>query len=253
MRFAIGILSVLVLVATGCYPDAQYDHTVQKSSMRLSLSDLGIETDTQTVQRWLSWAGGGFDGEPFDMGVYGNDFALDLQLLNLETGLFEGFSGTSVFMDRQDGTDTLIVDLKISECKDCKFFVTLFWKENPDSDQVSVFDGESEEFSAVSSQEVVEIPQFSIVQTGTGTVTCNKGQQSPPDGSWLAVRDVGANIRFPHALVDSSQQPVAVLQGVPTLHTMAVELDPLSDGRFYSPFAEVSLSEDGENADVELP
>ncbi len=253
MRMTIGILSMLALVVTACYPDESYEENLREGSIRLPLSTIGISTDSDTVQNWLTWAGGGFDADPFDMGVQGNNFALDLRLYSKDTNSYQPFTGTRVAMDTQNGGETLLVDLKINQCTDCRFYVSLFWKQDPAAPLVTVFDGQSPEFSTTGSSGVVDIPEFSIIQTGSGTVTCNKGDNEVPDGAWVAVRDENANIRFPHVEVDGSKQPAAVLLGIPTSHDMVVELDPLSDGRFYSPFADVLLHDDGESVEIELP
>lgn len=253
MRLTFAMLSAIVLVAAGCYPDAQWQPPDEKGSIRLPLSDLGINSDSQTLQRWLTWAGDGFDGEAFDMGVNGNDFAMDLRLYDEDLESYQSFLGESVSIDRSDGTDTLLLDVKISACDRCIFFVSLFWKEDPDGSMVSVFDGQSGEFSAKSSADLVNVPEFTITQTGTGTVSCTKGENNIPAGAWVAVRDDSANVRFPHVQLDSLAQPAAVLAGVPTFHTMVVEMDPLADGRFYSSIEEVTLNNDGEDVEVVLP
>lgn len=250
--FFMMLLGMLMVLVEACYPDAQYEYANNKGSMRLPLTELGVETDAQAVQRWLTWSGED-SAAPFDMGESGNNFALDIRLYSEELNAYQAFEGVDVILDRSSGDDVLTVDLKIPLCTDCTFSVFLFWKEDPNGSAISVFDGESSKFSVQDYSDSVILPPFSIRQTGVGTVTCNEGQGSTPDGAWIALRDDYANIRFPHVVADSSKQPMALITDVPVGHSMVVEMDPLADGRFYSSIDSVTLTQDNQDETIELP
>ncbi len=247
------VVALIGLVAGGCYPDESQDEALELDGMSLPLSEVGISVEPIALQSWLTWAQDGFEGEPFDMGTPGNDFAFYLRLFDADR-VPVSFQGRSISLADQDGQEHLLVDLEVDPCVDCRFDLALFWRDiDAQGQPVRVFYGQSDLFTAQHEGDLPDGLGATLTERATGRVrvVAGDGDVADLDGAWVAARDPVANVRLPHTVVRADDNVPAILTGVPLERDMTIELDPLADGRFYAPFAAILLTDP--EGEVSLP
>lgn len=249
------LLALTAVLAAGCYPDEKTANQglLGLTGLSLPLSEVGVKVEPTTLQRWLTWAQDGFEGEPFDMGTAGNDFAFYLRLFDSNRTPIS-FQGQSISLVDQEGQEHLVVDLEVNPCTDCRFDLALFWRDIEAQGQpVRVFYGNSDTFTALVQGDLPDGLDATLTERAVGRVRVveGEGDVADLDGAWVAVRDHVANVRLPHTQIRADDNVPAILTGVPLDRDLTVELDPLADGRFYAPFAAIWLTEP--EGEVSLP
>ena len=239
------------VILSGCYPDESVEEP-GLTGLRLPLHELGIHVTEDALTNWLGWLGDDDLTAPFDMGQPGNDFALGLRLYSFYLDGEIGFQGKTVtlFQDSEE----LWVDMLISDCQECWFEVVIFWRDyNGGSPVIRTFTGDNGVTRFNVPPDVDTTLDVWLEQVGE--VHCNAGARATPAGSRVAARDVREHIRLPAVEVQPDASPVAVLPDLPFGRLLAIELDPIGDGRFYSTLDEITLPTEagGSVVSVDLP
>jgi hypothetical protein len=233
------------LAATGCYPAG--DEAAAGFSLRLSLSDLGVdlaESDFDAYSAWLAQKQQGLE-TTFELNSDTQKFFLGLRLFGVGAGgLPPAIDGESV----EYSGDKLSVYLSMDVCQECHFEVALFWVT---ADGVETFTGTSTTFSMSGRMQDLDLDAY---LHPVGSLLCKPLVVTGAAEAQVASLDVDENVQFPPVApvsVDGTWQ--APLSSIPVGRTTAVMIRQLGGGFIpgtmgddLAPFESLSLDQAGQ-------
>jgi hypothetical protein len=248
---AILLVLALALVPLACFPG---EDNLSSVSFQLSLREMGLADEQQSVENWLDWLDNGDISLAYDLDTPGQSFFMDLGLTGVATSSELGFIGESISLENS----VLTAQLQVSDCQDCYFSAVIFWIEDEITRQVSTFTGESETFSVVNRTPDKSTVNMNVWLEHTGSIKCvsaTSGRQDQPVS--LAALDVDAWVIFPAVTETATTDGVEItLPDIPLGREFNVLYKSAAAGYNNTPVAsDVKVGIEGESVEVlfEIP
>lgn len=226
-------------------------------SFRLSLEDLGLEDAAPAIGHWMEWLDDPGPGNPaFDLGAAGSGFfmALDLTGHALSGELdFEVDGAQQVLLS----SDSVEINLKVSECTGCVFSALIFWEETVTQTRLSTFIGQSEPFDVIPDTAVDPV-DLDAYLAPTGSIRCRVRPNGYQGLLTVAAYDVEEHVILPPFQGMTYGETIdIVIEDVPVGRAMNV-LVKQEEQTSYDPepvnpqWQELKLEQTGEEALVEF-